>query len=79
MNDDMHEKDPDPLFNADEHGFEPDIPEPDDTDVDRVEKGDLDIDTGADVDLDIDLSESEADDDIDRPENDPGEVDRKAA
>ena len=38
MNDDAHEMDPDPLFNVDEHGFEPDSPEPDATDLDRAEE-----------------------------------------
>ena len=79
MNDDTNEQASDPLFNADEHGFEPDNPEPDDNDVDRAEKEDLDIDTCGDVYLDIDLSEVEVDDDIDRAENHPGDVDSKAA
>ena len=49
MNDDAHEMDPDPLFNVDEHGFEPDSPEPDATDLDRGRGEHLDIDTPGDV------------------------------
>ena len=77
MNEDTDEKGPAPLFNADEHGFEPDNPEHDDTDVDRADRGDLDLDI--DTGTDIDLSESEGDDDIDRTEDDPGEVHREVA
>ena len=62
---DTHEQYTDPRFDEDEHGYEPDKPESDNSDVDRAEHQDLDIDLDktneGDADLNIDLPEGGAD------------------